>query len=96
MFEHFRPIGDRVLMRRVESEEKTAGGIFIPDAAKEKSQTCSVIAVVPGRLDRDGKTVPTEVRPGDKVYVGKYTGTEVGDEYLIVREDEILGIIKKA
>lgn len=96
MYENFQPIGDRVLMKRLESEEKTAGGIFIPDAAKEKAQTCSVVAVGPGRLDRDGKMVPTEVRPGDRVYVGKYTGTEVGDEYLIVREDEILGIIKKA
>lgn len=96
MFEHFRPIGDRVLIKRLEGEQKTAGGLFIPDVAKEKAQTGSVIAVGPGRLDRDGKMVPTEVKPGDKVYVGKYTGTEIGDEYIIVREDEILGVVEKA
>lgn len=96
MFEHFRPIGDRVLIKRLEGEQKTAGGLFIPDVAKEKAQTGSVIAVGPGRLDRDGKMVPTEVKPGDKVYVGKYTGTEIGDEYVIVREDEILGVVEKA
>lgn len=95
MFEHFRPIGDRVLIKRLEGEQKTAGGLFIPDVAKEKAQTGSVIAVGPGRLDRDGKMVPTEVKPGDKVYVGKYTGTEIGDEYVIVREDEILGVVEK-
>ena len=96
MFEHFRPIGDRVLIKRLESEQKTAGGLFIPDVAKEKTQEGFVIAVGPGRLDRDGKMVATAVKPGDKVYVGKYTGTEIGDEYVIVREHEILGVVENS
>ncbi len=95
MFENFRPIGDRVLIKRLEGEQKTAGGIFIPDAAKEKAQTGAVIAVGPGRLDREGKFVPAQVKVGDVIFFGKYTGTEAGDDYLIVREDEILGVVEK-
>lgn len=96
MFERFRPIGDRVLIKRLEGEQKTAGGIFIPDAAKEKAQEGTVIAVGPGRLDRDGRVIPAQVKVGDQIYFGKYTGTEAGDDYLIVREDEILGVVEKA
>lgn len=95
MFERFRPLGDRVLVKRLEGEQKTAGGIIIPDAAKEKAQTGSVIAVGPGRVDREGKFVPTQVKVGDLIYFGKYTGTEAGDDHLIVREDEILGVVEK-
>jgi len=96
MFQKFRPLGDRVLIKRLEGEEKTAGGIIIPDAAKEKAQTGSVIAVGPGRVDTTGRVIPAQVKVGDIVYFGKYTGTEAGDDLLIVREDEILGVVEKA
>ncbi|MCX5922450.1 MAG: co-chaperone GroES [Candidatus Dependentiae bacterium] len=95
MFEKFRPLGDRVLVARVEDQEKTAGGIYIPDAAREKAQTGKVIAVGTGRIDTTGKVTPLHVAVGDLVYFGKYSGTEAGKDYLIVREDEILGIIEK-
>lgn len=95
MFEKFRPLGDRVLIARIEEEEKTAGGIYIPDAAKEKAQTGKVLAVGTGRVDAHGKVTPLHVAVGDLVYFGKYSGTEAGKDCLIVREDEILGIIEK-
>jgi len=95
MFEKFRPLGDRVLVARIEEEEKTSGGIYIPDAAKEKAQTGKVIAVGTGRIDTTGKVTPLHVNVGDLVYFGKYSGTEAGKDYLIVREDEILGIIER-
>ena len=90
-----RPLQDRVLLRRVEEEEKTAGGIIIPDTAKEKPQEAKVVAVGPGRID-EGKRVALEVKKGDKVLIGKYSGTEVkldGVEHLILREEEILAVI---
>lgn len=95
MFEKFKPLGDRVLVKRLEGEEKTAGGIIIPDAAKEKAQTGSVIAVGPGRKDSDGKVCSLDVKVGDMIYFGKYAGTEASAEYLIIREDEILGVVEK-
>lgn len=95
MFEKLRPLGDRVLVARVDDPEKTSGGIFIPDAAKEKAQTGKVIAVGTGRIDSTGKVTPLHVKVGDLVYYGKYSGTEAGKDYLIVREDEILGIIEQ-
>ncbi len=95
MFKNFRPLGDRVLIKRVEDESKTEGGIIIPEAAKEKAQTAKVIAVGPGRYDAQGKLIPMNVKVGDLVYFGKYSGTEVDDEHLIIREEEILGIIEK-
>ena len=95
MFEKLRPLGDRVLVARVEDQEKTAGGIFIPDAAREKAQTGKVIAVGNGRIDATGKVTPLHVAVGDLVYFGKYAGTEAGREFLIIREDEILGVIEK-
>lgn len=94
MFKNFRPLGDRVLLQRLEMEDVTSGGIIIPDAAKERAQTCQVIAVGPGRLDSNGKLIVMNVKAGDKVYVGKYAGTEAGDEYIIVREEDILGIVE--
>lgn len=94
MFEKFRPLGDRVLISRIEDEEKTAGGIYIPDAAREKAQTGKVIAVGTGRIDTTGRVTPLHVSVGDLVYFGKYSGTDAGKDYLIVREDEILGIIE--
>ena len=91
----FRPLHDRVLIKVLDSEEKTAGGIIIPDTAKEKPQEAEVVAVGPGRLD-DGNRVAPEVKKGDKVLIGKYSGTEVklnGEEHLILREEEVLAIV---
>ena len=93
----FRPLGDRVLVRRVEEEEKTRGGIIIPDTAKEKPQEGEVIAVGPGARDETGKLQPLDVKPGDRVLFGKWSGTEVkidGQELLIMKESDILGIIE--
>jgi chaperonin GroES len=91
-----KPLGDRVLVKRVEPEEKVKGGIIIPDTAKEKPLEGKVVAVGAGRLDDNGKRVPPEVKTGDRVLIGKYAGTEVkidDIEHVIVREDEILGVI---
>jgi len=94
-----QPLGDRVLIKALEAEEKTKSGIVIPDTAKEKPQEGEVIAVGKGRMADDGKIVALEVKKGDRVLYGKYTGTEVttkeGDEYLIMKEDDILAIISK-
>lgn len=93
MFEKFRPIGDRVLVKRLESEEKTAGGIIIPDAAKEKTQTGKVIAVGAGKKDAQGNVIALDVKVDDVVYFGKYAGTEADKEYVIVSQDDILGVL---
>ncbi|TET05751.1 co-chaperone GroES [Candidatus Dependentiae bacterium] len=95
MFKKFRPLGDRVLIKRIDDDSKSKGGIIIPEAAKEKTQTGVVVAVGPGRLDAQGKLIPMNVKVDAIVYFGKYSGTEMDDEHLIVREDEILGIIEK-
>ena len=95
MFKNFRPLGDRVLIKRVEDESKTEGGIIIPDAAKEKAQTAEVIAVGPGRYDAQGKLIPMNVKVGDLVYFGKYSGTEIdldGETYVILRESDVLAV----
>ena len=92
-----RPLGDRILITRVEEESTTAGGIIIPDTAKEKPQEGKVIAVGSGRVTDDGKTQPLDVKRGDKVLFSKYAGTEVeldGNEHLIIREDDVLGILE--
>ena len=94
MFEKLRPLGDRVLVERMDGEEVTQGGIIIPDAAKEKPQTGKVIAVGNGRVTPDGKLIAMQVKVGDKVFLPKYAGTEAGD-FIVVREDEILGIIER-
>ena len=91
-----RPLHDRVIIKRLAEEEKTKGGIIIPDTAKEKPQEGRVIAVGPGKHE-DGKLIPLDVKEGDKILFGKYSGTEIklnGEEHLIVREDDILGIIE--
>ena len=91
-----RPLHDRVIVKRIEEEEKTKGGLIIPDTAKEKPQEGRVIAVGPGRQD-DGKVIPLGVKAGDKILFGKYSGTEVkldGEEHLIMKEDDILGVIE--
>lgn len=92
-----RPLHDRILVRRTAEEEKTAGGLFIPDTAKEKPQRGEIIACGKGRVTEDGKVLPLEVRAGDKVLFGKYSGTELkidGQEYLMMREEDILGIVQ--
>jgi chaperonin GroES len=92
-----RPLQDRVIVKRLEEEEKTKGGIIIPDSAKEKPQEGKVIAVGKGKMTEDGKLIPLDVKVGDKILFGKYSGTEVkfeGEEHLIMREDDILGIIE--
>jgi chaperonin GroES len=90
-----RPLRDRVLVKRLEAQEQRIGGIIVPDTAKEKPQQAEVIAVGNGRMNDDGKAIPLDVKVGDHVLIGKYSGTEIkldGGEYLIVREDEILGV----
>jgi chaperonin GroES len=92
-----KPLFDRVLVKRVEAEEKMKGGIIIPDTAKEKPMEGKVIAVGSGRLDDNGKRVAMEVKAGDRILFGKYAGTEIkieDEEHIILREDEILGIIQ--
>lgn len=92
-----RPLGDRLLVQRIEEEEKSAGGIIIPDSAKEKPQEGKVVAVGKGKMLDDGKMVPLEVKAGDRILFGKYSGTDVkieGEEHLIMREDDVLGIIE--
>ena len=95
----FRPLHDRVVVRRVEAEEKTKGGIIIPDTAKEKPQEGEVVAVGPGARDENGKLVPLDVKAGDRILFGKWSGTEVkidGEELLIMKESDIMGIIEAA
>jgi chaperonin GroES len=93
----FRPLYDRILVERVESEEITKGGIILPDSAKEKPQQGKVIAVGHGKRLEDGKLVPLEVKAGDTILFGKYSGSEIkieGNEYLIMKEDDVLGLIE--
>jgi chaperonin GroES len=88
---------DRVIVKRVDEEEKTKGGIIIPDTAKEKPQEGKVVAVGKGKVDEDGKVRPLDVKAGDRILFGKYAGTEIkidGEEHLILREDDILGVIE--
>ena len=93
----FRPLHDRVLVRRVEAEEKTAGGIIIPDSAKEKPQEGEVVSIGTGARDETGKVVPLDLKKGDKVLFGKWSGTEVkidDVEYLIMKESDIMGVLE--
>ena len=93
----FRPLHDRVLIRRLEQEAKTAGGIIIPDTAKEKPMEGEVIAVGPGARDESGNVTPLDVKPGDRVLFGKWSGTEVkmeGEEYMIMKESDLMGVIE--
>ena len=93
-----RPLHDRILVQRVEEEKTTKGGIIIPDTAKEKPVEGKIIAAGNGRVGDDGKKIPLEVKKGDRILFGKYGGTEIkieGEEYLIMREDDVLGIIEK-
>ena len=92
-----QPLGDRVLVEPLEAEEKSAGGIVIPDTAKEKQQKGKVVGVGKGRINEDGKVIALEVKTGDQVLYGRYSGTEIkisGEDYLIVKEEDILAILK--
>jgi len=92
-----RPLQDRIIVKRVDEEAKTKGGIIIPDSAKEKPQEGKVIAVGKGKIDDEGKVHPLDVKKGDRVLFSKYSGTEIqieGDEHLIIREDDVLGVVE--
>jgi len=92
-----RPLQDRILVKRIDEEETTKGGIIIPDTAKEKPQEGKIVAVGKGKLSDDGKVTPLDVKKGDKILFSKYSGTEVnieGEEHLIIREDDVLGVIE--
>ncbi len=92
-----RPLQDRIIVKRIEEEAKTAGGIFIPDTAKEKPQQGEIVAVGKGKKTEDGKVIPLDLKVGDKVLFGKYAGTDIkveGQDLLIMREDDILGVIE--
>lgn len=94
---NIRPLADRILVKRIEQDEVKKGGIIIPDTAKEKPQEAEVVAVGPGKLDDNGKHVPMEVKKGNRILIGKYSGTEVtidGEEHLILREDDVLAVIE--
>ena len=96
---HFRPLHDRVVVRRIESEEKTTGGIIIPDTAKEKPQEGEIVAAGPGARNENGELVPLELRAGDHVLFGKWSGTEVkidGKDLLIMKESDVLGVIEES
>ena len=95
MFEKIQPLGDRVLVKRLEQEDMTPGWLIIPQAAREKTQMGEVISVGRGRTTAEGNVLPVAVKAGDVIFFGKYSGTEAGEEYLIVKEDEILGIVEK-
>jgi chaperonin GroES len=93
---HFRPLHDRVVVRRIDADEKTVGGILIPDTAKEKPMEGEVVAVGPGARDENGQLVPLDVRAGDRILFGKWSGTEVkidGEELLIMKESDVLGVV---
>ena len=93
---NIRPLHDRVLAKRIEEGEQVRGGIIIPDTAKEKPQEAEIIAVGPGKVKEDGKRAPMDVKAGDKVLIGKYSGSEIkidDDDYVILREDEILAVV---
>ena len=94
----FRPLHDRVVVRRIEADEKTKGGIIIPDTAKEKPQEGEIVAVGPGARDEGGKLVPIDLKAGDRILFGKWSGTEVkvdGEELLIMKESDVLGVIEQ-
>jgi chaperonin GroES len=95
MFDKIRPLYDRVLIQRLEDDNKTPGGLYIPENAKEKAQTGKVVSVGSGRLTPDGRAVPMQVKVGDTVFFGKYSGTDAGTNHLIIREEEILGVVEK-
>ena len=96
---NIRPLYDRIVVKRIDEDEKTASGLIIPDSAKEKPQQGEVVAVGQGKRNDDGKLIPLDVKAGDRILFGKYSGSDIksyGNEYLIMREDEVLGVIENA
>src|SRR5579883_2597344 len=97
IMDKIRPLGDRILVKRIQEEEKTKGGIIIPDTAKEKPQEGKVVAVGKGKKNEEGTVIPLEVKAGDRILFGKYSGSEIkldGEEHLILREDDVLGVLE--
>jgi chaperonin GroES len=93
---NIRPLYDRIVVKRIEQQEQMQGGLYIPDSAKEKPQEGEVVAVGKGKRLEDGKVIPLDVQPGDRILFGKYSGSDIkidGEEYLIMREDEVLGVL---
>jgi len=95
MTDKIRPLYDRLYVERLESNEKTAGGLYIPEGAKEKGQTGKVLATGSGKVDQAGKNVPLQVKVGDVVFFGKYAGTDIDEKHLVLREEDVLGVIEK-
>lgn len=95
MFEKIKPLGDRVLVKRMEAKTQTASGIYIPDVAQGKGQMGAVVAVGSGKKDATGNAIPMEIKLNDVVFFGQYAGTDAGDDHLIIKEDELLGVIQK-
>ena len=95
MLEKLRPLGDRLFVARVEAETRTQGGLYIPEGAKEKGQTGTVLAVGDGKIDGQGNQLAMKIKVGDLVFFGKYSGTDVDEKHLVLREDDVLGVIEK-
>jgi len=95
MFEKFRPLNNNVWIKRIEEETKTAGGLYIPDTAKEETQTGMVVAAGSGLRNDKGDFIPMQVKVGDTVFFGKYAGTKAGEKFLVLKEDDVLGIVEK-
>lgn len=95
MFQNFRPLGNNVWIKRIEEDTRTAGGLYIPDSAKGDAQTGIVMATGAGMRNEKGDVIPLQVKVGDTVFFGKYAGTKAGDAYLVLKEDDILGIVEK-
>jgi len=93
--EKFRPLYDRLYVERIDTEEKTAGGLYIPEGAKEKGQTGKVVSIGAGRLDSNGGVTPLQVKVGDTVFFGKFVGTDIDDTHVMLREDDVLAIVEK-
>ena len=94
MFTNFKPLGNNVWVELIQENQKTAGGLYIPDAAQEKTQKAKVLAVGQGKVTADGAVIPMQVKVGDTVFFGKFSGTQAGKDHLVLREDDILGIIE--
>ena len=95
MFQKLRPLGNHVWVELIEKNEKTQGGIFIPDSAKEKTQTATVLAVGPGKMSAQSTFIPLQVQVGDVVFFGKFSGVPAGDKFMILKEEDILGIVER-
>ncbi len=95
MTDKIRPLYDRLYVERLESNDRTAGGLYIPEGAKEKGQTAKVLAVGSGKVDAQGKQLPLQVKVGDVVFFGKYAGTDIDEKHLVLREEDVLGVVEK-